>query len=255
LFWVVATHGQARFLIPLLPNLACGLGVLAAWLIGEGESLAPMRRLSVVFACVMPLLASAATMRLFLVENNGYPNAALTVGISQFSGESLAARFDTLTLKQRTDIEGGASPTVYAAVTFAPGDKLFLLGDATPLYYLCPVVYNTTWDRSVLALAMEKFPDEPAAWTRAVQETGATYILINQSEIDRYRKTYGFDAAITPDRLQTWIMTLGLPAHQFSEFGSALYEVPVDSPSGAKRRTPKPAHPSPPAKTLPRNGA
>lgn len=238
-FWVLATHGQARFLIPLLPNIACGLGVLGSWLIGDGGPLAPTRRLSLIFVCVMPLLASAATARLFLTENHGRPNEALTVGVTQFTGESLAERFDQLTIEQRKQVEDRSSPQVYAAITFAPSDKLFLLGDATPLYYLYPVVYNTTWDRSVLGTAMEKHPDEPAAWTRAVQETGATYILINHAEIARYRETYGFDPAITKDKLETWTMTLGEPTRVWGIQGRdrvlELFEVPADGPPGIDR--------------------
>lgn len=248
-FWVVMTHGQSRFLMPLLPNLACGLGVLAAWLLGaseEGDHVPPLRRLSMIFCCVMPLLASAGAARLFLTENHGRPNEALTLGVSQFTGESLAERFAKLPLKQRQEIEDTANPPVYTAVTFDAdiNDKLFLLGDATPLYYLCPVIYNTTWDRSVLGLAMEQHPDEPAAWTRAVQQTGATYILINHAEIERYRSTYGFDPAITRERLETWMLTLGEPTRVWNNARSQkvieLYEVPADKPAPKPSRT-KPA--------------
>lgn len=250
-FWILATHGQSRFLIPLLPNLACGLGVLGAALFGErageeeGATMPPLRRLSAIFVCVMPLLASAATARLYLTENRGSPNEYLTSGVSPFTGESLAERFKELTPAQREDIERGASTAVYAAVKFKPGDKLLLLGDARPLLYLCPVVYSTTWDRSVVGLAMEQHPDEPAAWTRAVQQTGATYIFINYAEIDRYNATYGFDPAITGERLETWTMTLGEPVRQDGADGNnsrfwALYKVPADAPPPALQ---KPAAP------------
>ncbi len=242
-FWVVATHGQSRFLMPLLPNLACVLGLLGAVLVGEGGEMAPARRLSLIFVCVVPLMASAAAARLFLTENQGRPNEALSRGVSEFSGETLASRFSTLTLDQRTQIERSAPPTVYTAVTLEPGDKLFMLGDAAPLYYTVPHIYNTTWDRSVLGEAMAAHPDEPAAWTRAVRATGATYILINDSEIDRYRRTYGFDEAITPERLDAWVFTLGEPVRTWTtpqgRTALRLYEVPADRPS--KKSPPRPS--------------
>jgi hypothetical protein len=247
--WVIATHGQSRFLMPLLPNLAGAVGTLGAWLLGASETveeLPPLRRLSLIFVCVMPLLASASTIRWFMTENHARPNEWLTLGVPRFTGESLAQRFDTLPLSQRQELESHADPQVYAALTFGPDDKLFMLGDATPLYFLCPVIYSTTWDRSVLGLAMEAHPDEPAAWTRAVQATGATYILINRAEIDRYNATYGFDPAITPDRLQTWIITLGEPVRAWENNRGArimeLFEVPAEktNPPPSRRSTPRP---------------
>ncbi|HYD01588.1 MAG TPA: hypothetical protein VEB22_10215 [Phycisphaerales bacterium] len=247
-FWIVATHGQSRFLIPLLPNLACALGVLAAWLVGEGAALSPARRLSLIFVAVVPLMASAAAVRLFLTENGARPNALLTRGVSFLTGESEREQFDSLPLSERNDLERNAPMAVYTAVTLRePGDKLFMLGDATPLYYIVPVVYNTTWDRSVLGRAMAAHPDEPAAWTRAVRATGATHILINEAEIARYRGTYGFDEAITVDRLETWKFTLGDPVRAWEAGGRArvfLFEVPAERPL-------TPPAPSP----VPRNGA
>lgn len=234
-FWIVATHGQSRFLMPLLPNLACALGLLAAWMIGDGSPLIAPRRLSLIFVCVVPLLASAATVRLFLTENRGRPNEALTRGVPEFSGENVAAAYGTMSLEQRNKIEQSAPPTVYTAATFEPTDKVFMLGDAAPLYYTVPHIYSTTWDRSVLGEAMEKYPDEPAAWTRAVQKTGATYILINDAEIYRYRRTYGFDDAITKERLEAWTFTLGEPVRSWQTPQGAtvlrLFEVPADKPS------------------------
>ncbi|MFT3683920.1 MAG: hypothetical protein QM783_03155 [Phycisphaerales bacterium] len=246
--WVLATHGQSRFLMPLLPNLAGAIGTLAAWMLGESASvgeLPPLRRLSFMFVSVMPLLASASTARLFMTENGLHPNEWLTLGVPRFTGESAAARYATLPVSQRQQLEARADPQVYAALRFEPDDKLFMLGDATPLYYLCPTVYNTTWDRSVVGLAMQAHPDEPAAWTRAVQATGATYILINHAEIRRYNATYGFDPAITSDRLQTWIITLGEPVRAWeSSRGDRvmeLFEVPAEKAAPPTRRsTPKP---------------
>ncbi|HZW07159.1 MAG TPA: hypothetical protein VFF65_08540, partial [Phycisphaerales bacterium] len=241
-FWIVATHGQSRFLVPLLPNLACALGVLAASLLGDGAGLSPARRLSLIFVAVVPLMASAATVRLFLTENGARPNALLTRGVSYLSGETEREEYDTLPLSEREDLDKHASMPVYTAVIMRdPGDKLFLVGDATPLYYLVPVVYNTTWDRSALGEAMARSPDEPAAWTRAVRATGATHILINEAEIARYRATYGFDPAITADRLNTWKFTLGDPVRTWKagSFEINLFEVPAERPL-------TPAQPRPP---------
>jgi hypothetical protein len=245
-FWIAATHGQSRFLMPLLPNLACALGVLAAWLVGDGEARPPLRRLSLIFACVMPLIASAAALRLFLTENHAHPNEWLTRGVSEVSGEALAARFDSMTLDERRQIQSNAPPTIYSAVMMRDaGDKLFLLGDATPLYFTVPLVYSTTWDRSVLGEAMAKFPDEPAAWTRAIQKTGATYILINDAEIARYRRTYGFDDAITPERLASWTYSLGEPVNWWPKDPNVpaqvrLYEVPAEKVNNPPRAPKKP---------------
>src|SRR6185295_5164834 len=86
-----------------------------------------------------------------------------------------------------------------------PGACVYLLGDATPLYFSVPVLYNTTWDRWPLAEAMRAAPADLGAWSRALSAQGVRYILVNPSEIDRLIRSGWADPLITGHAVSDWL--------------------------------------------------
>jgi len=108
----------------------------------------------------------------------------------------------------------------------APGSVVYLLGDATPLYFRSPVLYNTTWDKWPLGEAIGAAPNEPGAWTRSLRERGVTLVLVNLAELDRLRKSGWADPRITPETLKAWLGSNGVrPVREWPELGCALFEL------------------------------
>ena len=81
-----------------------------------------------------------------------------------------------------------------------PADaKLLIVGDAKAFYVRRPVDYRTVFNRSPFIEALESTADDARVieWLR---REGFTHVLVNWSEVRRLAATYGFSAAVTPDR-------------------------------------------------------
>jgi hypothetical protein len=202
--WVLATHLQSRFLIPLVPLMAAGFGLAVV-------RLAPLPR---VLVAGIALAGSAAwSVGNFAGQRGGHPNALLALGPGVFTGRmSLEEVGDTFST-------AGVNET-------APTGGLLLVGDATPLYFRAPVVYATVWDTHPLARAMSDHPGDPAAWTAALRSSGLEWVLVSYPELGRLRASGWSDPGLTPDRVASWAATLGEPARVWPEQGRALYRLP-----------------------------
>jgi hypothetical protein len=242
LAWLFFTHLQSRFLVPLIAPMAMLLGIgIAVAFAGGGQPGTPEKRLRsglvsygvLALLLVMPWGAVLG----FLQQRGGAPNALLIGGVAEFTGSHRGENIypDLSPLEQAATLHEAAGPyelinlavqpgtlggPVRSALLareqdFAPGEPaaVYLLGDATPLYYLgatggpgAGVVYHTTWDTSPLGDAIRASPDDPAAWTRDLRERGIGLVLINFDELARLidRDQY-FDPAVTLDKIQAWL--------------------------------------------------
>ena len=73
-----------------------------------------------------------------------------------------------------------------------------LVGSATPFYIQRPVIYNTVFDRNLLAEQFANKDDSAALqWLR---QQNITHVAVDWREVERLRSTYGIDAEITRDR-------------------------------------------------------
>lgn len=244
--WMFFTHLQSRFLLPLIAPLAMLLGAgLAAAMPGTTAGAPPGARLRagllayaiMALLLVLPWIAALG----FLRERGGAPNALLAGGVAEFTGSlradnvyleltpqeravtlreaagpyelvNLAVRPAMLGEQTRAALLGGSGGTL-------PGEPgaVYLLGDATPLYYLgatggadAGVVYHTTWDRSPLGDAIRARPEEPAAWTDALRGRGIGFVLINFDELDRLiEHDRYFDPDVTTARVRAWLADPG----------------------------------------------
>ena len=68
--------------------------------------------------------------------------------------------------------------------------RLLLVGDAQPFDLTVPVLYNTCFDDSIFEQLVKDRSTERAR--AALTQRGITHVYVDWSEIDRYRRTYGF---------------------------------------------------------------
>ncbi|MEX2218240.1 MAG: hypothetical protein WD749_05720 [Phycisphaerales bacterium] len=177
--WLAATHIQSRFLIPLAVPGAALIGLAGAAVARRGAWAA---RGAAGALAAATLLHAGHSLLTFSVQGRGLaedalPNAPLVPG----------------------------PPALVANLRLPPGSRLYLLGDARPLYHAAGTVYATTYDRSLLAGAMARSPGEPRAWTGALRAAGVTHILVDYSELDRLARSGFLDPDLSPERLRPWL--------------------------------------------------
>ncbi|MFG0285619.1 MAG: hypothetical protein ACF8R7_14470 [Phycisphaerales bacterium JB039] len=195
LAWLLFTHLQSRFLTPLLipgaPLIGLGVAAGAQALGAQRDSAPALRRWLVPAGCALALLAQSVIILLrYSAQRDGDPNAWLALGPDAFSG---AAPEITSMADQRPEwLIGRALP---------PGDTIYLLGDGAPFYFLRPTIYTTTWDKSILARAIDAAPDDPGAWRAAIRSAGCRWILLNERELARLSASGFLDPALTPDTI------------------------------------------------------
>ncbi len=181
--WLLLTHQQSRFLVPmLLPGCV---------LIGVAASQSPAR---------WPGLAGGVlTGWLAFVGLGLYMNPAQAGAVYLIGGVDTARR----------QIQPYA--TLNDPEVIGEGARLYAEGFATPLYVERPMDYHTVWDASALGRAIDQRRSAAGAidWLR---EAGYTHLLIDYGMIERWMsaENYGYDPAVTVERLQA-IAALGLP--------------------------------------------
>ncbi len=240
--WLFFTHLQSRFLVPLIAPMALllGIGTAVAFAGGEQPGVRQTRlRSGLVSYAVLALLLVLpwGAVLGFLQQRGGAPNALLIGGVAEFTGGQRAQSVypELSPAQQAAALREAAGPyelinlsvqpaslgadtraaMLGAAGAAAPGEPgaVYLLGDATPLYYLgatgsadAGVVYHTTWDSSPLGDAIRASPSDPAAWTVALRARGIGLVLINFDELsrlidnDRY-----FDPGVTMAMVDAWL--------------------------------------------------
>ena len=222
--WAMFTHGQSRFLVPMLLPLsllgALGLGALA---LPRASGAARVPLAPWLGAALVAGLALLAT-RQFSQQAAGQPNTLLVGNVGLLTGMSSDAALQRASeTQQREFFDRLLIPEAYINLAIRPQDMesrgVYLLGDSTPAWILgaigrqplpgesrSPVVYHTTWDASPLGAAMSAQPETPAEWSKAIKSQGCTYVLINFDELDRLiRRSRYYDPAVTRDRIARWI--------------------------------------------------
>lgn len=189
--WALFTHLQSRFLlptvIPLAMLVAAGLSAASALATSAGHWAS--RAIAAAGATLVLAQAIWAAWQ-FRTENRGQPILGLLYGVAPFTGEKL------------DDPSGLALPAINRASL--PG-RLFLLGDATPLYLERTPVYHTTYDTSPLGVAVRTAPDDVASWTRALRGAGVSHVLLNRAELARLHRSGWYDPLLTPELIERWL--------------------------------------------------
>lgn len=194
--WLYTTHLQSRFLLPLLVPGSCVLGGALATLAQLPPGLR-MREPVGLAAMVMQVLFTLATYR---VERGGFPAGRLLLTPSVFAGLSGLGE-DVDSPDRAAAIT--TNPTYYVNYRVLPRDgRVFLLGDATPFYYVNTVTkepvevrYATTWDTNPLA------PDI----AQGANYEGAAMVLLDRGMMGVWERSRNNDPRLAPSRLDRWI--------------------------------------------------
>ncbi len=185
--WLFATHIQSRFLIPLLLP---GLMAIAV-------TVMPLRQSWGAWSlALIALTQTGFLVRQFAAEHQGEAMRLLPAGPAALSGHVFRPSLEKLPAAERARALDQAPPTLFAAAALHPSDKLLLIGDATPLYYSCQVVYATTWDDSPLIEAIRVHPADETTWTAMLRAKGITHVLFHASEIERLRRSGFLDPSL-----------------------------------------------------------
>lgn len=226
-WWLLGSHGQSRFLLPLAPPLAVLIGLASTRLMApRGRATPPgIGRLGLIASATLPMVLSAAGLRIYLRENRGMPNRLLLDAAAARTGEAFRRMITSPDRQTRADALDACGPEAYVNLTIDPTSTVYLLGDATPFYYTGRVLYHTTWDRSPLAEAIRRWPGQPEQWARALAKLDVEYLMVNFAELDRLRRSGWLDPDLTPERIDALLQRAGEPRRQWPETGQVLFKL------------------------------
>ena len=178
--WWALTHRIDRFWVPVIPLLAVLAGL--AWRVSRQTAWRGVVLTAMLIHCTY---------------NYGFgrlPLAGFHGGLRPLSQlRQLPVRTDIRQLNQ----------------LMTDSDRVLLVGEAEVFDARFRLVYNTVFDDSIfqqwtsldLAAADDAQPMKPADEVATVlRQNGITYVLVNWSEVLRYRLTYGFTAYVQPDK-------------------------------------------------------
>jgi hypothetical protein len=234
LAWLVATHLQSRFLLPLAVPGAALFGLV----IGGASARLPRAQVVAPAAAALVLVLAATSVLLYArepqVEGAG-AGGMLVLGPAARTGELARREFDRSTPREQREFLHSASPEVLVNLGLPRGSRVYLLGEATPLYYTVAVVYSTTWDQSLLASAMQQAPDDPEAWAAELHRAGITHVMANFAELARLQRSGFLDPLLDRDGLLDLLEKHALLVQAWPEAGVALYALPADRQQGGSR--------------------
>lgn len=214
--WVVATHQQSRFLLPML---ALG-AVLFALVLGA----IARHRAAILIAGATCALQASALIWTFARQRGGNPNAILVEGVPVRTGEMFIRARESLTETESGAWLEAAGPEAYVNAVL-PGEVVLGVGGATPLYFAGPVRMVTTWDTNPLAEIMARRPDQPESWTSELRLLGIEHLLVDFGELDRLERSGWLDPSLRGGRVRDWFMTSGRHIRTWPRAGIVLIEL------------------------------
>lgn len=234
------THLQSRFLLPLAVTgcgaVALGLAAVLPTARGArasaGDGRSPWHGSMAhgfVFGAGSLIVVTHVGMAIgiFSGQSDGKPNQWITSSPWLRSGE-LDRRVLAAEPGRAKELAASAWPEVFVNVLLPPGRTVYLLGDGAPLYFTCPVLYNTTWDKWPLGEAMRRTPGKPSVWTKELWNRQVQFVLVNAAEIDRLQKSGWADPMVTNDAVNAWLKEEGRLIRSWPEIGVGLFELRGD---------------------------
>jgi hypothetical protein len=203
LAWLVLTHIQSRFLVPMIPVGAAlaGLGVGVAVRTVRGSR-------GVAIGAAVVGLQAAALVLVWANEAGGQPNRLLAVGTPVLIGQNYSEAI------------GDASPPAWVNANLPEDARLLMVGDAGVLFFDRDVVWATVWDQPAVLPGGSGWQRE---WTRRLGELGVTHVLVNLGEVERLRRS-GY-ADLTPDEVLAWARRQGPLVRAWPDRAIAIYRV------------------------------
>ncbi|MEO0512152.1 MAG: hypothetical protein AAF108_04565 [Planctomycetota bacterium] len=190
-FWLLLTHVQSRFLIPLAVPAVAAVGLATA---------VDRHRIAVTFAAIVAAGHGLLSVGHWLDEREGEAALALAAGPPIFL-QTEPADEPAVTAKAFVNRE-----------LDDPSTRVLLLGDAAGLYWLPRTTAVTTWDRHPVVGVIEAAPDDPGSWASALVGLGYTHLVVSPHELARLRASGWLDPALTEDRLEELLSLPGRSA-------------------------------------------
>lgn len=192
-FWIFLTHVKSRFMLPSVVPLALSIALAYEWVLEFGKSIAHDVWTRVIIA-VLLLGWCCFPAYLYSREKGGAPSAKIDwAGI--FSGAELDEGV-------RLDWARNTSSAIYINFILDRDAKVLMVGNATPLYVLKPVAYQTTWDRGPLSRILRESGDNPAGWIDSLRYLGFTHLLVAPNMLRNWENEGWNDPLITASRIQ-----------------------------------------------------
>jgi hypothetical protein len=223
--WLIATHLQSRFLLPLAATGAALFGVSLWALHGRLRLIPPAGAAAVIVVAATSLMLFTREPQLETGDPPPGPGAMLVPGPALRSGEFLRQRVERADPRERRDVLENLAPEPFANLALPRGSRLLLVGEATPLYYTLATVYSTTWDRSPLAEAILAAPGDARHWAEHLRGRGITHVLVNAGELDRLERSGFLDPILEQDRVQEFLQRSSRPVRAWPQIGVFLYEL------------------------------
>ena len=199
--WQFFTHRIDRFWVPMLPvlSLLAGAGLAALW--ESIEEFMP-NRTQEVYAVLRGVIALPV---LAVVLFN------LGLATSPLGGNNSYL----MEMKELRELTRTPSIALVDSLALAPNDKVLFVGEAEMFDAAFRYEYNTVFDHSIFeADCSSDLPNTPAADQplRPAKEIldrwhsrGITHIVVNWSEILRYRTTYTYTDFVHPSRFKALV--------------------------------------------------
>ncbi len=223
--WMYMTHLKSRFLLPIAVPLAVLAG-LATETSGTERNRLLLGGLRVLFSTGVAIHA-LCTVFLLLPEAGllgGTAHADGKLPPPQPIGQLLWHQVNVAAMAAQ--VESHASPD--APLENLPPEKVLLVGDSTVWRYTGgsqQIVYSTVFDHSLLHDVLVQ--NDPSIALALLQRPGIHFVLIDWTEVNRFRDTYGFDDAIVPEAIPK-LKADGLIELPLPEFPNiALFRVPA----------------------------
>lgn len=202
--WLTLTHIQSRF---LLPCVATGAPLIALACVSIRR-----RAVGAIAAVALTALQTGVTVWVWSQQLGGAPTGAMIAGVRMLKGEPFIPELH-------------ADMPTPATSHIAGKDRVYLLGGSTPLYFLCPVLYHTTWDTSPLGELMAARPGEPWTWAGSLRDRGVVYVLADYAELNRLTRSGWYDSLVTPQTVRDWLDEVAEPLVGWSDYGQVLYRL------------------------------
>lgn len=226
LAWTFATHGKARFLLPVAPLLAAATGVVMSRFLEPGTLRIP------VLAIAWCVALGPGVM--YATERNGDPSWGVAAD-DAYDG-SLEARLmadpdPRIALERRRN-----ASVAFVLEDLGPDAKTLLIGIANPFHL--PIEdrfgearrfqYTTVWTRGPIEESFARDPDaspEEAARNAIAElrESGFTHVLVAPTMLEIWSDSDWLDPDLEPSRITALPGVAGVRAvHVFPDGGTLL---------------------------------
>lgn len=228
LAWVFATHGKARFLLPVAPLLAAPTGVVLARLLER-------RNLRIPGIVLLWCLALGPGV-MYATERDGEPGWG--VGADDVFDGSLETRLMELADPRTARERRRQASRAFVLEDLGPNARCLLVGVADPFHL--PIEdhvgeprrfqYTTVWSRGPLEASFSRDPDampETAARSAIndLRRAGFTHVLIAPTMLEIWSESGWLDADLDPARITALAAVAGVrPVHVFAD-GGVLLEI------------------------------